>query len=263
MSSNEKKGKNGSRKNIVVVFFALAVILIIFLSGCVNRYYSETISPNGQDKVVIKIDFSQIAGMMQSMSGNSSYNFSKNMSDSCNDFKNNQSIAMSNKECNYDSKTNVATLSGYVQLSKSVFSSENKNGKIEYVYHLNHLKQLNELLFSSGSSSSLPNATSLDKMNAQELKMTETMFPINFTVKMPGKIISSDVGKVANNSVVGDFYDLLGNKGDPKIVSVEKNRQFGLDWSNPIVLGSLLGVFGIVILIVFLFARKGSKKMKQ
>lgn len=268
------------------VFFMIgAVVAVIFLlSSCVSYNFKENISPSGMSHTSMSIDLSKVKAMFESLpssgelsmniSGNnssvnvnpsvnnSSKQFGKKVAAICKNFTNNNSIALTNKKCKFDNSSSVITFSGDVQIPQSAFnSSKNATGTIYYYDVKDVIKRIAIYFLSSSQTNQIPTN---DSAGQSQLKEEEKAIPINFTVSMPGKIVSSEFGSMNGNVISGSYYDLLLHKGSAIAKSFVQTKSQSKEKANVFSTETMifisLGVAIVIVLILILaFRRKGKK----
>jgi len=217
------------------VFLVFAVFSAILVSGCINLEINQTIRQDGTSSVELAYNLSNIADMARAMNGTGPDidEMRENMTYTCDEIR--EKARWSNVHCSVSDGPRI-TISGELDLSNSEALAITSDGS-STTYRYN-VKDIYNTLSDVGEPQGQENVT--DEQIQQAKRMAAMMnIRMDYTLKMPGKITSADIGEVNGDTVSMSLFDLAGRDA----VYVESELSAGMD-------PALMAGIAVVIVIV-------------
>ena len=177
-----------------------ALVACLLLAACIRIDVTQKIDASGKMQFSMTYDFTKLAELSKETGSSSE------AEDNCAAFmKRNteEKTSLQNVRC-VDKAPHVIQLTGTAQLKRREFIVRKVGTKTMFLYRLaNAMSTLDpELSSMNAQSSSVDPET--EKMGEE---LAESMFQGTFVITMPGRIISSPVGKITGNSVTIEITD--------------------------------------------------------
>ncbi|MSR87005.1 hypothetical protein EXS70_02425 [Candidatus Peribacteria bacterium] len=176
---------------------------------------TQVVDPSGKVQFTMTYDMTKLAEMSSEMSSSgSSSAFTQSSSstpnDDCASFLETQtekpSRVLQNFQC-VDKAPHVIHLTGNGQLSRKDFITRKSGSKTLYLYRVDSVVSY----LDPDSSLSTDHSMEGDQGDMKDKELLNTILEGTITVTMPGRIISSPVGKITGNTVTFSITDAAGN----------------------------------------------------
>ena len=197
-------------KNLALAFMLFSMFLF---SGCMSLDITQNLKSDGNSDVEIKYDFSAITGQMKALSENFGENSSTKDSNFsyCAEFDN--MTKDTGFTCN-EPEEDIVILRGSWESQEPYFSVEKTFTKTTYEYDVIEVFDIMNSLVEDESQE-------IDQNSISELEMMNA--DISYTLTMPAKVKSSEVGTIKEDTVEIDLFDLEG-LDSAKVLAVKNNN---------------------------------------
>lgn len=218
---------------------------MLFFSGCISLDINQEIKENGTSNIELIYDLSQIEEQMKSFQNDlnnssisNSNNTEENEIDFCNDIREDNPENF-NFNCE-EVEENIIKLTGdfdtnsYFQKNESLFKT---TYTFDAIFIFSILGQI------GGEEG---------KITPESLSEMRILNPdLSYTIKMPGEISKSEVGRISKSTVKLDLFE-LDKKESVLIIAEKKNNTI-------FIIGSILILLIIIVISYFIILNKRKK----